>query len=134
MALQLLAKRGACAVQAGLYRTVWNASDLTDLLDGELLDIAQHHQRAVLLVERVDGGLEHLLELRPLERLVGPRWSGRAAQAPRLGVRDVVVELAAIAVVAAGQVLDAILGVIDGYTIQPRRKLRFFAEGVDGLE
>ena len=44
------------------------------------------------------------------------------------------VELVAIAIVATGEVLDAVLCVVDGDAIEPRRELRFLAERIDRLE
>jgi hypothetical protein len=44
------------------------------------------------------------------------------------------VELVAIAIVTAREVLDPVLAVIDGDAIQPRRELRFLAELIDRLE
>src|SRR5512147_1675607 len=67
LALQLLAQREPSAMQARLHGAIGETGDLADLLDREVLDIAEHDHRALILVERCDRLLEDLLHLRTLE-------------------------------------------------------------------
>ena len=66
------------------------------------------------------------------------RGRARAARGAPIGGRsrrcDGLVELVAIAVVAAREVLDPVLAVIDGDPIEPGRELRLLAERLDRLE
>ena len=60
MALHLLAQSESRAVKAGFHGAIWQTGDLGDLFDRKILDIAEHHDRPVIIIEAADRFLEQL--------------------------------------------------------------------------
>ena len=68
-------------MQPRLHRAVGQPGDLADLLDRQILDVAQHHDDALIVIEVGDRLLEQDLQLRALQRAIGlrvARWAGGA--------------------------------------------------------
>ena len=104
-------------MQARLDRAIRQPGDLADLLDRQVLDIAQHDDLAMLLIQVRDRFLEQLLHLRSLQRMVGrigDRRGDRAVDAVRRGGLG---QLVALLIMTARAILDPVLAVIDCHPI-----------------
>src|SRR5262249_49375506 len=75
--LDLLAQGEPRAVQARLHRAVGESGDLADLLHRQILEIAEDHEHAVILLERRDRLLHQLVELGALDLAIGPARHAR---------------------------------------------------------
>jgi hypothetical protein len=79
---QRLAQLHPAAVDAGAHRAELDAEGRRDLLVGEALDVAEHHGRAELRGQRLEGPLNLRVEMGVLVDLLGA--GGAAAQTFRV--------------------------------------------------